>query len=119
MSNISINSERMARLANMVAIRDIASLMKEKDITQEQLAEMMGVKKQSLSRNFNNPESITAKTLAKIAKALDTPLVIRVADKQKLQEEYSHPPMIINRLVYRQPPKLATWKPNGDYVELA
>jgi transcriptional regulator with XRE-family HTH domain len=119
MASITMSSDRMAKIANMAAMRDIAALMRAEGITQEQLAEKMGVKKQSLSRNFNNPESITAKTLAKIAKALNTPLVIRVADKQKLQEDYSQPPMIINRLVYCQPPEIATWKPNGDYVEIA
>lgn len=51
----------------------IKELLKEKGITQQKLAELVGVTHQSMKQTLNS-QSVTTATLEKIAQALDVPM---------------------------------------------
>lgn len=63
----------------------IKEVLKEKGITQQELADKVGVSYQSMKQTLNAP-SVTTSTLEKIAAALDVPLWQLFASSQEVQE---------------------------------
>lgn len=63
----------------------IKELLKEKGLTQQELADMVGVSYQSMKQTLNAP-SVTTATLEKIAAALDVPLWQLFASPEEVKE---------------------------------
>lgn len=63
----------------------IKEVLKEKGITQQELADKVGVSYQSIKQTLNAP-SVTTSTLEKIATALDVPLWQLFASSEEVQE---------------------------------
>lgn len=62
----------------------IKDVLKEKGITQQELADMIGVSYQSIKQTLNAP-SVTTATLEKIATALNVPMWQLFASPEELQ----------------------------------
>lgn len=62
----------------------IKDVLKEKGITQQELADMIGVSYQSIKQTLNAP-SVTTATLEKIATALDVPMWQLFASPEEVQ----------------------------------
>jgi len=62
-------------------IRQILSLRRKKNLTQEQLAKLTGVKQSSIARIESGRHNTSLRLLEKIAEALDTELDIRFISK--------------------------------------
>ncbi len=63
----------------------IKEVLKEKGITQQELADMVGVSYQSIKQTLNAP-SVTTSTLERIATALDVPIWQLFASSEEVQE---------------------------------
>jgi len=72
--------------ASMSFLVDIWRLMKEKEITQKQLAEKAGLKESYISRIFARKGNLTLATMVKLAKSLDTHIKIEVEARKSAQE---------------------------------
>jgi len=64
--------------ASMSFLVDIWRIMKEKKITQKQLAEKAGLKESYISRIFSRKGNLTLATMVKLAKCLDTNIKVEV-----------------------------------------
>ena len=62
----------------------IKELLKEKGLTQQELADMVGVSYQSMKQTLNAP-SVTTSTLEKIATALNVPMWQLFASPEEVQ----------------------------------
>lgn len=62
----------------------IKELLKEKGLTQQELADMVGVSYQSMKQTLNAP-SVTTSTLEKIASALNVPMWQLLASPEEVQ----------------------------------
>ncbi|MEA2016530.1 MAG: helix-turn-helix transcriptional regulator [Actinomycetota bacterium] len=62
-------------------IRQILSLRRKKNLTQEQLAKLTGAKQSSIARMESGRHNTSLRLLEKIAEALDTELDIRFIPK--------------------------------------
>jgi len=62
-------------------IRQILSLRRKKNLTQEQLAKLTGVKQSSIARIESGRHNTSLRLLEKIAEALETELDIRFISK--------------------------------------
>lgn len=62
----------------------IKELLKEKGLTQQELADKVGVSYQSMKQTLNAP-SVTTSTLEKIATALDVPMWQLFASPEEVQ----------------------------------
>ncbi len=62
----------------------IKELLKEKGLTQQELADMVGVSYQSMKQTLNAP-SVTTSTLEKIASALNVPMWQLFASPEEVQ----------------------------------
>lgn len=62
----------------------IKELLKEKGLTQQELADMVGVSYQSMKQTLNAP-SVTTSTLEKIATALSVPMWQLFASPEEVQ----------------------------------
>lgn len=64
----------------------IKELLKEKGLTQQELADKVGVSYQSMKQTLNAP-SVTTSTLEKIATALDVPMWQLFASPEEVTKE--------------------------------
>ena len=64
----------------------IKELLKEKGLTQQELADKVGVSYQSMKQTLNAP-SVTTSTLEKIATALDVPMWQLFASPEEVAKE--------------------------------
>ncbi len=62
----------------------IKELLKEKGLTQQELADILGVSYQSIKQTLNAP-SVTTSTLEKIASALNVPMWQLFASQEEVQ----------------------------------
>lgn len=78
-----------ARLkARQIALR-ILHLLKEKNITQAELAQRMGVSRQQVTKIVKGQENITLETIDKVERALDTTLIAIDLPKGLQQEDHA------------------------------
>lgn len=82
------NEAYLVEKASMAFLVAIWQLMKEKGITQKQLAEKAGLKESYISRIFARKGNLTLATMVKLSKCLNTNLQIGVeGNKEKKQFE--------------------------------
>ncbi len=74
--------------ASMSFLVDIWRLMKEKKITQKQLAEKAGLKESYISRIFARKGNLTLATMVKLAKCLNTKVKVGVQTTRSSQEGF-------------------------------
>jgi transcriptional regulator with XRE-family HTH domain len=77
--------------ASMSFLADIWRIMKEKKITQKQLAEKAGLKESYISRIFARKGNLTLATMVKLSKHLDTSVKIGVEAEDKSNQQHDIP----------------------------
>jgi transcriptional regulator with XRE-family HTH domain len=81
-----IINEKWQDLSFAIAVRILSSL-KEKKMTQVQLAEKVGVSAQMINKIVKGKENLTLETISKISSALDIPLLEVPAAPVKIQRK--------------------------------
>ena len=77
-------------------IDEITARMKQRNITQAQISEKMGVTKQRLSKILTDPGNLTLKTMVRLAQAVGSKMAVVVYDGD---EKDQHAPIVSRAFV--------------------